>query len=95
MSRIVVKKCSFSGCESSSLEDSSLRFFSFSIPNVGEWVTACGDESLRQLRKNVLLRHRYVCAKHFCKDDYVYSIYPFIKTSRLKPSAVPKISVEG
>lgn len=90
------KKCCFRDCDSSSKSHKSLRFFGFRKHDYKIWVMACGNEKLKDFSEYTLTKyHHYVCEKHFETHDYVQMIYPFIKSSPLRQTAIPREHING
>jgi len=85
------KKCYYKHCSSSSDKD-NIRFFNFPKNLSNQWVDACNNPCLIDISKNVLLKHRFVCGKHFSRYDFHRFLTPFKGKSRLKDTAVPKDS---
>ena len=87
-----VKKCSFNNCTSTSL-DPTIQFKHFRKKDVDIWIKACKNESLKDIPVGIVLKHRFVCDKHFSFNDFNMILSGF--QGRLNSTAIPKDPYDG
>ena len=86
------RRCSYINCDSNSVNN-NFKLFSFKKNSCAEWVTACQNRNLFAVSVKNLVKHYYVCAKHFHSDDFTRILSPF--QNKLKETAVPLTAIPG
>lgn len=89
-----VKRCFYDNCRASSETHPNLRFYNFPAKLKERWVSACNNPDLLNVTSSNLIKHHYVCNKHFLCTHYRRILSPFKTQKRLKSDAIPISAVK-